>query len=210
MAPPEVMVQGVQSLLAVLQKRNDVFAIGPGLGQLRAGELLHLAEKIAQPAVLDADMLTALGNRVEVLATAAGERVLTPHTGEMERLDPASKKRPRREVAKTFVQKFPACTLLLKGSRTLIAKSGEPLCYNTTGTPGMAVGGMGDALAGVIAALIGQRARPFDAARIGAWLCGRASELALGEGGETEETLSPTRMLDFIGPAYRDLRARCF
>ena len=74
----------------------------------------------------------------------------------------------------------------------------------------MAVGGMGDALTGVIAALLGQRIRLFDAARIGAWLCGRASEAAIFEGGETEETLTPTRMLDFLPNAFRDLRARSF
>ena len=74
----------------------------------------------------------------------------------------------------------------------------------------MAVGGMGDALAGVIAALIGQRVRPSDAARLGAWLTGRASEIAISHGGESEESLTPSRMLDFLGTAFRDLRAGCF
>ena len=74
----------------------------------------------------------------------------------------------------------------------------------------MAVGGMGDILTGVIAALIGQRVRPFDAARLGAWLCGRAGEIAISYGGESEESLTPSRMLDFLGAAFRDLRAGCF
>jgi NAD(P)H-hydrate epimerase len=99
---------------------------------------------------------------------------------------------------------------LLKGARTLVGKSGEPLSFNTTGTPGMAVGGMGDVLTGVIAALIGQHVRPFDAARLGAWLCGRASELAITDGGESEESLTPGRMLDFLGGAFRELRAGSF
>jgi NAD(P)H-hydrate epimerase len=210
MAPPEVMVQSIPSLLDVLSKRNDVFAIGPGLGTSRSAEIAQLVEKIPQPSVVDADALNAIAGRAEMLSSVGGERVLTPHPGEMERLDPDTKNHPRSKVVHAFAQRYPRCTLLLKGARTIVGKSGEPLCINTTGTPGMAVGGMGDALTGVIAALIGQRIRPFDAARIGAWLCGRASENAIYEGGETEETLTPTRMLDFLSHAFRDLRARAF
>ena len=66
---------------------------------------------------------------------------------------------------------------------------------------------VGDALTGVIAALIGQHVLPFDAARLGAWLCGRASEIAISHGGESEESLTPSRMLDFLGAAFRNLRA---
>ena len=146
----------------------------------------------------------------KMLTAITGERVFTPHPGEMERLDPDAIKRPRGEVVRTFAQRNPRFTLLLKGARTIVGKIGEPLCFNTTGTPGMAVGGMGDALTGVIAALIGQRIRPFDAARIGAWLCGRASEIANSDGGETEETLTPTRMLESLPGAFRDLRANCY
>ncbi len=57
---------------------------------------------------------------------------------------------------------------------------------------------------------LGQRVRPFDAARLGAWLCGRAGEIAISHGGESEESLTPSRMLDFLGAAFRDLRAGCF
>jgi NAD(P)H-hydrate epimerase len=210
MAPPEVMVQSIPSLLDVLSKRHDVFAIGPGLGTSRSAEIAQLVEKIPQPAIVDADALNALAGHNEILSSFSGERVLTPHPGEMERLDPDFKNRTRREVVRAFAQRYPQCTLLLKGARTIVGKSDEPICINTTGTPGMAVGGMGDALTGVISALIGQRVRPFDAARIGAWLCGRASEAAIYEGGETEETLTPTRMLDFLSHAFRDLRAQSF
>jgi len=210
MAPPEVMVQSIPSLLDVLSKRNDVFAIGPGLGTSRSAEIAQLVEKIPQPAVVDADALNALAGHNEILSSLNGERVLTPHPGEMERLDPDTKNRLRSEVVRAFTQRYPQCTLLLKGARTIVGKSDAPLCINTSGTPGMAVGGMGDALTGVIAALIGQHIRPFEAARIGAWLCGRASEIAIYEGGETEETLTPTRMLDFLSSAFRDLRARSF
>ena len=127
----------------------------------------------------------------------------------MARLDPESTKRTRRDTVKAFTQRHP-CTLLLKGARTIVGQTGMPFSMNTTGTPGMATGGNGDVLSGVIAALLGQRVRPYDAARLGAWLCGRASELAISIGGETEETLTPSRSLDFLGAAFRELRGRCF
>jgi NAD(P)H-hydrate epimerase len=209
MAVPEVMVRPVPALGQLSAQRHDVYAIGPGMGQQAPAEFSRFIRNISVPVVLDADGLTALASNIEALSRADGERVLTPHPGEMERLVPGSASRPRREVVEAFTRRFPV-TLLLKGARTIVGKAGEPLSFNTTGTPGMAVGGMGDVLTGVIAALIGQRIRPFDAARIGAWLCGRASEIAISAGGESEESLTPGRMLDFLGQAFRDLRAGCF
>ena len=206
---PEVMVRALPPPEELPEQRHDVFAIGPGLGAQPPVDVATMVRKISQPAVLDADGLNAIASDIGALGEAAGERVLTPHPGEMERLVPGSSDRPRREIVESFTRRFPA-TLLLKGARTLVGKAGEPLSFNTTGNPGMAVGGMGDALTGVIAALIGQRVRPFDAARIGAWLCGRASEIAISHGGESEESLTPSRALDFLGPAFRDLRAGCF
>lgn len=207
--PPEVMVRVLPTTDELLAMMFDVFAIGPGIGAHPAADVAALVRKIPQPVVLDADGLNAIARDLAVLADAAGERVLTPHPGEMERLAPGSDAKSRREVVGSFIEKYPV-TLLLKGARTLVGKSGEPASFNTTGTPGMAVGGMGDILTGVIAALIGQRVRPFDAARLGAWLCGRAGEIAISHGGESEESLTPSRMLDFLGAAFRDLRAGCF
>jgi NAD(P)H-hydrate epimerase len=206
---PEVMVRTLPSSEELPEQRHDAFAIGPGLGAQPPVDVAMLVRKISQPVVLDADGLNAIATNIAVLGEAAGERVLTPHPGEMERLVPGSMGRARREVVESFTRRFPA-TLLLKGARTIVGKAGEPISFNTTGNPGMAVGGMGDVLTGVIAALIGQRVRPFDAARLGAWLCGRASEIAISHGGESEESLMPSRMLDFLGAAFRDLRAGCF
>ena len=206
---PEVMVRVLPRTDELLSQRHDVFAIGPGLGAQPVADVPTLVLKILQPVVLDADGLNAIAANVAVLGEAAGERVLTPHPGEMERLSPGSRDQSRRAVVETFTRHFP-CTLLLKGARTVAGKSGEALSFNTTGTPGMAVGGMGDVLTGVIAALIGQRVRPCDAARLGAWLCGRAGEIAISHGGESEESLTPSRMLAFLGAAFRDLRAGCF
>jgi NAD(P)H-hydrate epimerase len=110
----------------------------------------------------------------------------------------------RAEIARKFTNEFPV-TLLLKGSRTVVAEKGSRLSYNTTGNPGMATGGMGDVLTGVCAALIAQELSPFDAGRVGAWVCGRAAELALFDNGESEQSLLPRDVLGNLGRAFREL-----
>jgi NAD(P)H-hydrate epimerase len=97
-------------------------------------------------------------------------------------------------------------TLLFKGSRTIVAEQQHPISYNTTGNPGMATGGMGDVLTGVCAALIAQKLSLYDAARVGAWICGRAAELAIFNGNASEESLLPRDVLDNLGRAFRELR----
>ena len=208
-AIPEVMVRPLPSIAAFGTLPHDVFAIGPGIGPQVPAEFSRMIRKLAHPLVLDADGINALAANTNALARSEGERVLTPHPGEMERLIPGSAEISRREVVENFTRRL-SSTLLLKGARTIVGRAGEPLSYNTTGTAGMATGGMGDVLTGVIAALIGQKVRPFDAARLGAWLCGRAAELAISHGGESEESLTPGRTLDFLGQAFRDLRSGCF
>ena len=95
----------------------------------------------------------------------------------MKRLFPDDKK-PRAGIATNFCDRFPV-TLLFKGSRTIVGKRDRPFSYNTTGNPGMATGGMGDVLTGVCAGLMGQGLSLYDAARVGAWACGRAAEIAI-------------------------------
>ncbi len=202
---PEIMVRPVQSYREVLDFNLDVLAIGPGLGSSRAQEIRHLVEHAPQPAVLDADALNTLAGSPLLLDRAAGPRLLTPHPGEMARLDPAAADRPRRATVEAFTQRHPH-VLLLKGARTLIGQRGQALSYNTTGSPGMATGGMGDVLTGVCAALAGQGLALYDAARLGAWLCGRAAELALLSSRESEESLTPSALLAHLGPAFHDLR----
>jgi ADP-dependent NAD(P)H-hydrate dehydratase / NAD(P)H-hydrate epimerase len=158
---------------------------------------------------VDADALNLLAAHEDppsLLDHAAGPRLLTPHPGEMERLFPCAG-RTRAETARAFTKTHPRATLLLKGARTVVAQQDRPLSYNPTGTPGMATGGMGDVLTGVTAALLGQRLAPFDAARLGAWLCGRAAELAIAEG-ESELSLLPTDVIVRLGPAFQDLVRR--
>src|SRR5213596_987913 len=202
-APMEAMVKPVQSYRDLLKQKPDVWALGPGLGESHASEILELIEKAKQPIVTDADGLNILSEKTSVLRRCKGKRLLTPHPGEMKRLFPDHKE-PRAETARKFCNRFPV-TLLFKGSRTIVAERDRPLSYNTTGNPGMATGGMGDILTGVCAGLIGQGLSLYDAARVGAWLCGRAAEIAIFNDGQSEESLLPRDVLDHLGDAFKEL-----
>jgi NAD(P)H-hydrate epimerase len=107
--------------------------------------------------------------------------VITPHPGEFKRLAPDLAGMEREDAVRAFGERYP-CTLLLKGARTLVGKAGETTRFNPTGHAGMASGGQGDVLAGVIGTLLGQGVKGPDAAALGAWLCGRAAERCLGDG----------------------------
>ena len=204
-APPEAMVKPVLSYRDLPNESVDVWGVGPGLGKKRADEILQLIQSARQPMVVDADALNILSGKTALLKRCKGPRLLTPHPGEMKRLF-GSKKEARAQTAKRFTSKFPV-TLLLKGSRTIVAQRGLALSYNTTGNPGMATGGMGDVLTGVCAALIGQKLSPYDAARLGAWVCGRAAEIAIFNDDCSEESLLPRDVLNHVGAAFNDLRS---
>jgi NAD(P)H-hydrate epimerase len=199
----EAMVKPVASYRHLLKEKADVWAVGPGLGKSHAAEISELVEKVKQPMVLDADGLNIVAEKTSVLRRCKGKRLLTPHPGEMKRLSP-EKQLSRAKTATKFCDRFPV-TLLLKGSRTIVAERGRPLSYNTTGNPGMATGGMGDVLTGVCASLLGQGLSPYDAARVGAWLCGRAAEIAIFNGNQSEESLLPRDVLDHLGDAFKEL-----
>ena len=200
----EVMVKPIDSYREVLGGQHDVLAIGPGLGREHEDDILALMGEAPFPCVIDADALNAVSTDLSVLFQCAGSRLLTPHPGEMERLFPRAG-RTRREWAIDFVGRYPV-TLLLKGARTIVAQPGSNLTFNTTGNPGMGSGGMGDVLTGVCAALIGGGHSLRDTAILGAWLCGRAAEIAIFKGNDSQESLSATSVIDHLGMAFRSLR----
>ncbi len=199
------MVKPFASLESLHHEPVGVWAIGPGLGKTRAAQIRRFVKEATAPMVVDADALNLIAEAPALLARCRGPRLLTPHPGEMKRLFPLEKV-TRAKHAKRFCAKYPV-TLLYKGSRTIVAASERPISYNTTGNPGMATGGMGDVLTGVCAALLAQHLAPYDAARLGAWLCGRAAELALSHGRASQESLLPTDVLANLGSAFTDLRA---
>jgi hydroxyethylthiazole kinase-like uncharacterized protein yjeF len=200
---PEIMVKPTIDFRSVLDDRLDALGIGPGLGSARRQEILDVVTQFAGPMVVDADALNALSTAVVQLNRCAGPRLLTPHPGEMSRLWSTSGK-SRIEIVSEFTAAYPA-TLLLKGSRTLVGQIGKPPAYNSTGSPGLATGGSGDVLTGVCAAFLARGISPYDAARLGAWLCGRAAELAANR--FSEESMLPSDLFVHLGPAFRELRA---
>ncbi len=161
-------------------------ALGPGLG--RSEQLLDvvgwLYQNVTQPMVVDADALDALAKLPAVLDKPGGPRVLTPHPGEFGRLIGRDKipLDERETLALAFARRT-GVVLVLKGHRTVIT-DGQQLALNTTGNPGMATGGTGDTLTGIVTALLCQGLSPYDAARLGAHVHGLAGDLAASELGE--------------------------
>jgi hydroxyethylthiazole kinase-like uncharacterized protein yjeF len=159
--------------------RVQAWAVGPGLG-VDPGARQRLAQVMAAdvPVVVDADGLTMLSESPELLRARTSPTVLTPHAREFARLG------PDLDIAKdplTAVRTLAArlnCTVLLKGSTTIVADADGQVRLNLTGTPWLATGGTGDVLAGAIAALLAGGVPPLDAASGGAFLHGLAGRLA--------------------------------
>lgn len=162
----------------------DAVLLGPGLG--RSEELTALCAELVRlcrvPLVLDADGINALAAHKNVLRESACPIVLTPHGGEFLRLggDPLCAD-PVAEAIR--IARATGSTLLLKGHRTIIT-DGLNVYRNTTGNPGLATGGSGDVLAGMIVSLLGQHVMPLEAAAGAAWLHGAAADLAAQRVGE--------------------------
>jgi len=176
--PVEAMLAPWESPRDWLDESPDAWVIGPGLGTLdlefQSG-LRTLIGSSTAATVLDADALNFLAAAAPPVPLGP-QHLLTPHPGEFARLAPDLAGRSRAEAARAFADRCPA-TLLLKGCRTLVASHGRPLRVNSTGTPEMSNGGQGDLLAGLLGALLASGLPPFDAAALGAWLCGRAAEI---------------------------------
>ncbi len=170
----------------------DAVLIGPGLGQSKGtlAVLKTVLREFSGPVVLDADGINLLSRHIFLLRDRTGITILTPHDGEYRRLGGLPETN-RTENAAAFAKEY-CCILLLKGHRTLITDG--QVCYeNTTGNPGMATGGSGDVLAGIITALLGQKLPALEAAACGAWLHGAAGDLCAAELGEYG--MLPTDML---------------
>ena len=203
-APFESMVKPVKSYLDLIPEKIDVWGIGPGLGRENAPEITELIQRAENSMVVDADALNIVSTNVSILKNCLGPRLLTPHPGEMKRLA-GNQKNSRTELAKKFTREF-AITLLLKGSRTIVAEKGKFISFNTTGNPGMATGGMGDVLTGVCAALLAQNLSLYNAARVGAWACGRAAEISIFNNYESQQSLLPRDVLTNLGRAFGELQ----
>lgn len=185
-------VEAVKVLHTLLNKMDAVL-IGPGLGQSKGSQavLTEVMTNFQGPVLVDADGLNLLASHKDLLRRRKAVTVITPHEGEFARLAP-DLQAERMERAETFAREY-NCIVVLKGHRTLITDSEN--CYiNPTGNPGMAVGGSGDVLAGMIISLIGQGIDPLKASAAGAWLHGAAGDLSAARLGQY--AMLPTDLLE--------------
>ena len=163
--------------------RMDSVLIGPGLGQSEDTFLVTKAvlENAVCPVILDADGINVLAGHMDILRDRHYPTILTPHTGEFGRIY-GQIEPDRMSCATAFAREY-GCILLLKGHETVITDGGQSY-VNQTGNPGMAVGGSGDVLSGIIAALVGQGVEPLKAAACGAWLHGASGDICAKEIGQ--------------------------
>jgi NAD(P)H-hydrate epimerase len=170
-----------------LLEGSDVLAVGPGLGQSEEARSLvrWIVESVGLPTVLDADALNLLVGQTEVLGGLKRPVVLTPHPGEFARLAgrTIAEIQADRESHAVAMARANHLVVVLKGAGTIVT-DGARLYVNTTGNPGMATGGSGDILGGVIAALIGQKMPAFEAAQLGVYVHGLAGDIARDQNGE--------------------------
>jgi NAD(P)H-hydrate epimerase len=195
----------------VLEMARDVVALGPGLGQAAATQqfIRALVDRATMPLVIDADGLNAFGEHPDRLAGREGRDVIiTPHPGEMARLVGMSTEEvqaSRLEIARNFAVAH-RVYVVLKGHRTLIATPDERVFINPTGNPGMATGGTGDVLTGMIAAWLAQLLDADAACRLAVYLHGMAGDLA--EADEGEVAMTSADLAGHIGDAILELTAR--
>lgn len=193
-------------LLQFAQKCNS-FAIGPGLSQnSQTAQLVrNLVSKLKGPVVLDADGINAFCGHASELKRAAGALVLTPHPGELAKLTGQSVEEiggKRKDIALKVASEY-NIVLVLKGHNTVVAAP-DGRCYiNETGNPGMASGGVGDVLTGMIAAFIAQGADNFSAAILGVYFHGLAGDIAVKDKGPLG--LIATGLLDKLPEALKVL-----
>ena len=188
----------------------DSILLGPGLG--RGPEARRLVARLLLetpcPLVLDADAIAVLAGKPEVVRNCAQPVVLTPHPGELAMLlgqDAAEVQRDRLAAVREAVERTGA-VVILKGAGTLVAKAGLPAWINLNGNPGMACGGSGDVLAGLLAGLLAQKIPPFEAACAAVWLHGAAGDVAALR--FTQAAMKAGDIAQALPAAFRQIRPR--
>ncbi len=219
---PEAMVHGVaetdagslaSGMWPVWRERLDAFsAILAGPGMTRHTETAALVRMMLAgtkvPLALDADALNVFEGQIDELAKRTCPLVITPHPGEMARLldrTVAEVQADRFEVARESAQRIRGVTIL-KGAGTLVAEAGQPLAINMTGNAGMATGGTGDVLAGLLGGLLAQGLKPFDAARAAVFLHGLAGDRAADE--KSQAGLIAGDLVSELPYAFQDIIPR--
>lgn len=187
-------VHAVSQVLSMMEGK-DAILIGPGIGQSEGTKAIVRAilESFHGPVVVDADGINVLRAHKDILRGRTSPTILTPHDGEFLRFGGVINE-DRAASAAAFASEY-GVILLLKGHRTVIT-DGTRCFLNTTGNPGMATGGSGDVLAGVIVSLLGQGLPPLEATACSAWLHGAAGDLCAEEIGQYG--MLPSDMLNVL------------
>lgn len=187
-------VTAVSHVLSLLEGKDAVL-IGPGIGQSEGAKAVvsTVLESFPGPVVLDADGINVMKEHKDILRGRTSPTILTPHGGEFQRFGGIiTEDRPASAAALAVEY---GVIVLLKGHRTVITDGN--VCYlNATGNPGMATGGSGDVLAGIIVSLLGQGLRPVEAAACGAWLHGAVGDICADEIGQYG--MLPSDMLNVL------------
>ena len=198
--------KGIEELL----EEADAVLMGPGLTSHKDSFLLvrNLVRASEVPFLLDADALNTLEGQPHLLAKSRAPMVLTPHPGEMARLfgQTVEQVQSDRRGMVVAAAKYTGATVVLKGAGTLVAQSDHPLAVNLTGNPGMATGGAGDVLAGLLVALLGQGLKPYDAARLAVFLHGSSGDHIAWR--KSQAGLSAGDLAEEIAYVFRDLAIR--
>ena len=186
----------------------NVVALGLGMERGAAQKWIvpKLYASIRRSMIVDADGLNTLADVQANLAEHVGPRILTPHPGEFQRLVGAAIT-DRQELERRAIElaAVAGVVIVLKGHRTLVT-DGRQIYHNSTGNPGMATGGSGDVLTGVIASLVGQGLGPFESAKLGVYLHGSAGDMAVGEVGE--HSMVATDLLKYLSAAINKQAAQ--
>ncbi len=184
--------------------------VGPGMGRSATTreQVLHLLESSKVPVVLDADAITVLADHIDAIAAASCPVILTPHPGEFAALFDLKVdevQEDRLTMARMAAARLRA-TVVLKGAGTIVAAPDRPAGINMTGNPGMASGGSGDVLAGLLAGLAAQGMDPFEAACAAVWLHGHAGDLAAAE--KSQASMLATDIIEKLPEAFRAVSCR--
>ncbi len=191
-------------------KQFDAILAGPGMTR-HADTLLLMRQLIRDcpvPLILDADAISVFANQPHWMEKADCPLILTPHPGELGLLLGKNVKEiqgDRAGAALATAEQTQSITIL-KGAGTVVAQAGQPVHLNLTGNPGMATGGSGDVLAGLLTGLAGQKVEPFDAARLAVYLHGKAGDIAAWK--STQASLNAGDIVDSITDAFRAISAR--
>jgi NAD(P)H-hydrate epimerase len=200
--------EAFEPLMALAQGKSAV-ALGPGIST--TPETVELVQKLVRslpiPMVIDADGITAVAAAEEVLRDARAPVILTPHPGEMARLIGKTSKEVQEDrigVAREFSSDF-RCHVILKGARTVVSTPSGEVFINPTGNPGMASGGTGDVLTGMLGGLVCQGLSLTDSAKAAVYLHGRAGDLAASKKGE--RSLIATDLIEMIPVLLKDMES---